>query len=212
MVSLVIGLIITVSTVSLILLSTLTLYRIDAAALPHWIGIWSSLACFFLSVIIYRLVRCAAKQANSPAMHSHASHIHTDLLSNLVVILAILVGEAGFKEADAIIAILEGIEILYECAKMMHKAYSHLMDAAVFDPEIQTIRTLLSQNPAVVAVSDIKGKHVGRGVSLDIELILDGRWTIAECNAAVRELEHSLKRKIAHLHSVFIHYHPAAEI
>jgi divalent metal cation (Fe/Co/Zn/Cd) transporter len=128
------------------------------------------------------------------------------------VIMAIIVGEAGFEEADAVIAILEGIEILVECAVMIYKAYSHLMDAAVFGPQVETVRAVLSQNPAVIAVSDVKGKHVGRGVSLDIEVILDGGQTIAECNATVKELEGSLRRKIAHLHSVFIHYHPAVEI
>jgi len=153
-------------------------------------------------------VRCAAKQANSPAMSSHAHHVHTDAYSNLCVVLAILIGEAGFKEADAIIAILEGMQILYECVNMMRKSFGHLMDAALAVSQVETIRALLAENPAVIRVDDIKGKHVGRGLSLDIEILLDGRRTIAECSATVRELERSLRRRIAHLQGVLIHYQP----
>jgi len=211
-ISLGIGLIIAISTVSLIALSTLTLWRIDATALPHWIAIWSSLACFFLSMIVYRLVRCAAEQSNSPALEAHAHHVFTDSTSNLVVIVAVLVGEAGFKEADSIIAILEGLQILYECVGMIRAACGHLMDKAL--PVVQTgaVREFLLRNPAVLDVGDIKGKHVGRGISYDVEVIFEGERSISECNAIVRELERSMAGQVAHLHSVFIHYHPVREV
>jgi cation diffusion facilitator family transporter len=206
-VSLLISLLVLLGTVAVLLVSTFSLFRMDLQPL-HWIGLWASLACLCLSQIVYRLVICAGKQSNSPAMITHAKHVRLDSISTIAVIVAILAAEVGFRQLDSIIAILEAVHILFECSKMMHRSINRLMDASIDKEYVGRIHTIVSQDPNVRAVTDIKGKHSGRGISLDIEILLDGRQKIGDCNETVRALKKAVRRDVSGVESVHIHYHP----
>jgi cation diffusion facilitator family transporter len=207
-ISLLIGLIVLVGAGYLSLVSALSLYSANEMALPHWIGIWAALACLSLNHIVYRLVVCVAERTGSLALASHSKHIRLDSISSIAVIIAILAAEVGLRELDAIIAIVEGVHVFHECAKMMHKSIQNLMDANIGEDRIESIEAVIRGNPNVVGVRDVKGMHTGRGLRLDIELLLDGGQTIEECNETVGAIEATLKSKIARLSGVSIHYHP----
>lgn len=207
LVSLLISLLVLLGTVAVLLVSTFSLFRMDLQPL-HWIGLWASLACLCLSQIVYRLVICAGKQSNSPAMITHAKHVRLDSISTIAVIVAILAAEVGFRQLDSIIAILEAVHILFECSKMMHRSINRLMDASIDEEYVGRIHTIVSQDPNVRDVTDIKGKHSGRGISLDIEILLDGRQKIGDCNETVRALKKAVRRDVSGVESVHIHYHP----
>jgi cation diffusion facilitator family transporter len=184
-----------------------SLFRMDLRPL-HWIGLWASLACLCLSQIVYRLILCAGKQSDSPAMIAHAKHVRLDSVSTIAVIVAILAAEVGFRQLDSIIAILEAVHVLFECSKMMHRAINRLMDASIDEEYLDRIQTIVSRDRHVRDVTDIKGKHSGRGISLDIEILLDERRKIADCNETVRALKKTIRREIGGVESVHIHYHP----
>lgn len=207
LVSLFISLIVLVGTVALLLISTFSLYRVDMRPL-HWIGVWASLACLCLNNIVYRLVVCAGQESHSPAMLAHAKHVRLDSISNIAVIVAIVCAEAGFQQVDPVIAILEASHVLFESSKMIYKTINQLMDASVAQEHLEAVRGVVSQNPDVKAVRDIKGMHAGRGISLDIEILLDGRRRIADCNETVRALEESIRNHVVGVDNVRIHFHP----
>ena len=206
-VGLLIGLIILLGTVAVILVSAFSLFRVDLQPL-HWIGLWASLACLCLSQIVYRLLVCAGKQTNSSAMAAHARHVRLDSISNMAVVFAILAAEVGFREVDAIIAILEAVHVLYECSKMTHHSINNLMDASIDEEYVETIYSIAARDPNVKQITDIKGKHSGRGMSLDIEVLLDGHLKIGDCNATVSALKKAILNCAAGIESVHIHYHP----
>jgi len=207
LVTLLISLIVLLGTVLLLLASTFSLYSVDLRPL-HWIGIWASLASLCLSHIVYRLVVCAGKQTHSAAMTAHAKHVRLDSVSNIAVIVAIGAAEIGFQQVDPLIAILEAIHILFECSKMMHKAINQLMDGAIGRERLVEARAIVADHPSVKAIKAIKGKHSGRGLSLDIEIMFDGRSRIGECKATVRALEEAIKRGMAGVDAVNIRYRP----
>lgn len=205
--SLLISLIVLVGTVALLLFSTLSLYDMNIQPL-HWIGVWASVACICLSHIVYRHVVCAGRRSHSPAMMAHAKHVRLDSISNIAVIVAIAAAEMGFQRVDAIIAILEAIHVLFECLKMMHRAITHLMDVSINEEHLDRIRAIVARDQNVKGVRGIKGKHSGRGISLDIDIWLEGRRKIEDCNATVRMLIESIRSDIAGVQSVNIEYHP----
>lgn len=205
-VSLLISLIILLGTVAVILVSAFSLLRVDLQPL-HWIGLWASLACLCLSQIVYRLLVCVGKQTNSPAMAAHARHVRLDSISNIAVVIAILAAEVGYREVDAIIAIFEAVHVLFECSKMLHRAINNLMDASIDEEFAETIHSIVARDPNVKQVRDIKGKHLGRGISLDIEVLLDGHMKIWECNDTVEALKKAIRRGVAGIENIQIHYH-----
>ncbi len=208
LISLLISLIVLVGTVALLLISTFSLYQVDIQPL-HWIGVWASLACLCLNHIVYRLVVCAGRQSHSPAMVAHAKHVRLDSLSNVAVIVAIVAAEAGFREVDPVIAILEAIHVLFESSRMLHQAINRLMDASIDGAHLDNIRAIVAQEPNVKDVRDIRGKHSGRGISLDIEILLDGHSKIGDCNATVRTLEEFIRSEVVGVDSIRIHYRPS---
>jgi len=206
-ISFIISAIIFNSTLTLIWFSVVSLYNIDMIP-PHWIGIWASIACVSLSMIVYRMLICSAVQSDSPAMTTHAKHMRMDTLSNFAVIVAIGAAEAGFSRADSVIAILESTIILYESTKMGLKAISFLMDKSIGKEHLAEIHDIVARDSNVKAVTSIKGKSTGRGISLDIEIMLDPNMTIEECNAASGAIRRTLMGKVQRVHSVHIRYVP----
>lgn len=207
LVSLLISVIVVVGTLALLLVSAMSLYDTNMVPL-HWIGIWASVACICVSQIIYRLVICVGQQTDSPATMAHAKHVRLDSISNVAVIVAIAAAELGFHWLDPVIAIVEAIHVLYECSKMIHKDVNFLMDKSIAEEESETIRRLILRDPDVKEVTDIKGTRYGQGISLDIEIQLDGKRKIGDCNATVRLLEATLKNDMASVDSIYVHYHP----
>lgn len=205
--SLLISLIVLVGTAMLLLVSTLSLYQVNVQRL-HWIGIWASLACICLSHIVYRHVVCAGRQSDSPAMLAHAKHIRLDSISNIAVIVAIVAAEAGLHQVDAVIAILEATHVLFECSKLMHRAINRLIDTSIDADRLNRVRAILAQNQRVKAVRGVKGKHSGRGISLDIDIFLDGHSKIQDCDETVRGLKRSIRSDMPVVQSVSIEYHP----
>ena len=207
LVSLFISTLVLVGTIALILTSTFSLYNVDMAPL-HWIGVWASLACLCLSEIVSGLMACCAKRSKSPAMAAHVKHMNLDTISNIAVIVAIVADEAGFPMVDPLIAILEGVHILYECSRMVHRSVSQLMDKSIARDILEEVRTVVSTNPDVMAITGLKGKHSGYGVALDMEIKLDGSRTVGDCRMTCKALEQCIRVAMPDVSSVDIHYRP----
>ncbi len=122
-----------------------------------------------------------------------------------------LAAEAGFPQLDPIIAILEALHILYECSKMMHRSANGLMDASIGDVRLDKVRTVVARDPNVKLIRDVRGKHSGRGINLDIEVLLDGQLKIDQCNTTVKAIEDALRSDMVGVHDVNIHYHPCPD-
>jgi cation diffusion facilitator family transporter len=206
LVSLCISVIVLVGTSALILASTFSLYKLDMSPL-HWIGVWASLACLCLTEIVSRLMSCCAKHSKSPAMAAHVKHMNLDTISDIAVIVAIVADEAGFSMVDPLIALAEGIHILYECSAMIHRSVSQLMDRSIPRDVLEEVRAVISTNPEVKAIADLKGRHSGYGVALDIGIELDGSRTVGDARTIVAALEQSIQAAMPNVASVDIHYH-----
>lgn len=204
-----ISLVVLIGAVALLVVSTYSLYSVGMQRL-HWIGIWASVACLALNEIVYRLVVCAGTRAHSPAMKAHAKHVLADSFSDYAVIVGIGAAELGFQHVDPAIAVIEGVHILFVCAAMMHKAVGHLMDASIGQTRLEAIYAILSKNPEIMEIRDVKGKQSGRGVSLDIEIALEGSRKIAECNTTVRDVEKAIRDDVTGVDTVHVHYHPCS--
>jgi cation diffusion facilitator family transporter len=208
--SLCISFIVLGGTIALILVSTFSLYHVDMSPL-HWIGVWASLACICLSEIVSRLMSCCAKHSKSPAMAAHVKHMNIDTISDFAVIIAIVADEAGFPMLDPIIAIVEGVHILYECSKMINRSVGQLMDRSMSDDTLEQVRTIITQNPQIRSITDLKSRHSGYGVILDVGVALDGSQTVGEARAICAELERILLSTVDNVNSIHIHYRASRE-
>ncbi len=206
LVSLSISLIVLGGTIALILVSTFSLYKIDMAPL-HWIGVWASLAAICLSEIVSRLMACCAKHSKSPAVAAHVKHMNLDTISDIAVIIAIVADEAGYPMVDPIIALLEGIHILYECSGMIHRSVNQLMDRSLAGDVLEQVRAVILTNPEVRAITDLKGRHSGYGVALDIGVEFDGSRNVGDARTTATALEQSIRAAMPNVASVAIHYH-----
>ena len=110
--------------------------------------------------------------------------------------------EAGLDRVDPVIALLESVHVHSECAKIMLREVSQLMDVAIGGGHLQQVRDIVSGNPDVREVGDVKGRHSGRGISLDIEVKLDGRRTVRESYATVREVQALIRDSIAQVQEI----------
>ncbi|KKL10124.1 hypothetical protein LCGC14_2558970, partial [marine sediment metagenome] len=152
--------------------------------------------------VIYRYNICAVKHINSPALVAHAKHHRADAISSVAVAVAIGGSVMGYHFLDAIVAVFEAGHLLLVSAEILHKGGSGLMDCAIKDSDVSSIREVLSAMSDVTEVKDIKTRQIGRNVWIDLYVSLPANKTIMEVHSISGEICERIAGRVEHLGNV----------
>ncbi len=169
---------------------------------PHWAALGAAIISLFANEIIYRYNICAVRHMNSPALLAHAKHHRADAISSLAVVVAIIGSAMGYRFLDALVAVFEGCHLILVSADILYQGGSGLIDRAIEETDVASIRRVLSDIPDVREIRNIKTRQIGRSVWVDLYVCLPGERTIAEVNAISGRIRQGIKRKIEHLGNV----------
>ncbi|WP_297454739.1 cation diffusion facilitator family transporter [Persephonella sp.] len=163
-----------------------------------------------ITTLIYsRLEMKAAKELNSPVLKADAEHIWADFLSSVVVVIGLIGTYLGYnldKYAAAIVALF----IFHSGWDIFKSGLKVLLDVSLDKEELEKIKKIIYENPAVVDIKHIRGRVAGSFKFLDIELLLHN-YSLRETHRIVDEIEKKLKTEIPNIDSVFIHYEPVRQ-
>lgn len=166
---------------------------------PHWAALVAAAISVFANEAIYRFNLCGQKQIHSPVILAHGKHHRADAISSLAALVAIIGGMLGYRYLDALVAVFEAGHLIIVSAEILHQGGSGLIDRAITDNEISSIRCTVSDIPAVQSIRDIKTRQIGRRVWVDLYVALPGDRTIAEVNTISGQIRHLLGKNIKHL-------------
>lgn len=156
----------------------------------------------------------AAKKYNSQALEADALHFSTDIWSSSVVILGLLCvkvsqwfpGLAFLHLADSIAAILVGLIVVYVSIQLGTRTVQALLDVAPTGIEKKII-SAVEILPGVTDCHNVRLRHSGPQVFVDIHVLLDGNQTLKEAHSLTEEIERIIQELVPNV-DVVVHPEP----
>ena len=150
-----------------------------------------------------------AKTTNSPSLTADSRHFQTDVLSSAVVLIALAGSRLGWP-LDRIGAAVVVIFIARAGWELLADGMRVLLDASLDVETLTRVRGLMEDEPAVAAVKSLTGRNAGRYRFLEAEVTLRTH-DLDKAHAVSQRLEEDIRREIAHVDRVLIHYEPTAK-
>lgn len=162
-----------------------------------------------LSYIIYK----QGKREGSPILISHATHLITDVITTLGVILGIFIvylTELWF--IDPIIAVIISINILYLGYKILKDSVNSLLDVSLSKDRIEELieiinETIRNKHNNKIIIKNFKSRKAGRKSFIEFDLLVPGHISVQDAHDLCDEIEKRIQNKYPEI-SVLIHVEP----
>ncbi|EHT4847715.1 cation transporter [Listeria monocytogenes] len=184
---------------------------------PHEIrfpalGIMVMLFGAIVNIIVSRIIKKAADEANSVAMKSNALHLYTDVFTSLGIALSLfLVYITGWLWLDPVIAILTAFYIMYEAYKLLKESFPPLMDKRLSADEEEAIKQIiLTHKTKFIEFHDFRSRRAGAEEYIDFHLVVSSSMTIESAHSLCDEIESEIMNFYSKA-EVLIHLEPEEE-
>lgn len=149
------------------------------------------------AVWAFALIR-AGQAERSPALVADGRHILVDVVSSGGVLVGLgLALATGWLAADAILAMLVGLNVLNEGRKVIASSVGGLMDVAVDPAEAARIHAVIRDSAGgAIEVHDIKTRHAGPATFIEFHMVVDGGMTVLESHAICDRVENALRAAV----------------
>lgn len=149
------------------------------------------------------------RRLRSPALVADGKHLLTDVVSSGGVLLGVgLAMATGWSILDPALAMLVGVNILWSGWKVMASSVSGLLDEAVPEKTLVTIRDIISDKASgALEAHDLRTRHAGAVTFIDFHLVVDGQTTVSDAHDICDRVEASLKAKLPDA-QITIHVEP----
>lgn len=169
----------------------------------------AAVVAFFSAIVLFGVHRynlSLAKQTKSLALKAAAKDNLADALISLGATLGVLFAYFRLPWMDTVLALLIAGLIVRTAVQIFLDATHQLSDG--FPPQlVESYELTIEQFTEVREVREIKGRHLGNHVMLDVTIAVDGELTVDAAHALCDEIERELDTKHA-VDSVHIHIEP----
>ncbi|MDO9245380.1 MAG: cation diffusion facilitator family transporter [Phenylobacterium sp.] len=148
------------------------------------------------------------KQTNSVAVSGDRAHYLTDVASNLIALLGI--GAAallGFNSLDAIAGLIVAALLLWAAIGVFREASGQLMDHELPDADRARIVELVSQDPRLSDVHQLRTRASGPFIHMQMHVDIDPALTLEAAHRLIVEAETRILAEFPHA-DILIHADP----
>lgn len=161
-----------------------------------------------------RVLARAAKKFNSQALEADALHFQTDVWSSAVVILGLLSVKCSewfpsvgwLRKADAIAALGVSVIVMWISWELGRRTVDALLDSAPAGMEARILEAV-SAVPGVHDCHNVRARHSGPSLFIDLHVLVDGNQTLFEAHALTEVIE-GVIQEIAPGADVTVHPEP----
>ncbi|MRU16780.1 cation transporter [Roseovarius sp. A21] len=151
------------------------------------------------------------RRHRSPALVADGKHLMTDVVSSVGVLVGfVLAFASGWWWLDPVMAALVALNILWSGWTVIKGSLSGLMDEAVSDEEMATIRRVISLSASdddALEAHDLRTRHAGQVTFIDFHLVMPGETTVEAAHNLCDRIEAALMEALPDAR-VTIHVEP----
>ena len=149
------------------------------------------------------------RRHKSPALVADGHHLFSDVVSSGAVVLGVLLAViTGWYVLDPLLASLVALNILWSGWKVVKSSLSGLLDEAVPDDMLASMRSIISAAATgAIEVHDLKTRHAGKMTFVDFHLVVPGAISVSEAHEICDKIEQAIKEEFGDV-TVTIHVEP----
>jgi cation diffusion facilitator family transporter len=152
----------------------------ETIATVHIAALWVAAAALTAKELLFRYMLAVAKKVKSSMLVANAWHARSDAASSLVVAVGIIGNLLGYPILDPIAAAIVGFMVTKMGWSFGWDALHDLMDRAVDDAEVQSIRSTLMGTHGISNVHDVRTRKMGDMIVVDAHLEVDATLSVEQ--------------------------------
>jgi len=159
-----------------------------------------------IGLVLYQ--RQVVRRTGSIAITADELHYRSDLVLNLSVIAALVLGSAlDIPILDPLFGAAIGVWIVYSAVRLARLSLIQLMDHELPDDEREKIRAIAQSHPDVVAAHDLRTRIAGPTSFIQIHIEMNGTLSLIRAHEISDEVEAELRAAYPNA-EVIIHQDP----
>lgn len=146
------------------------------------------------------------QETGSPSLVADARHIWTDMLSSVVILVSLLGSALGFA-VDRYAALVVVAFIGRAAFIILLNSVRVLLDASLDHASMNRIREIVTADPRVVNINELRARNAGRYKFVELDLTLRVR-ELERGHLVSEEIKQRIKKGLENVDHVLIHYEP----
>lgn len=173
---------------------------------PAGIAVMTLSIVVTIGLVLYQ--RYVVRRTGSIAITADELHYRSDLVLNLSVIAALVLGSALDQPIlDPLFGAAIGVWIVYSAVRLARLSLFQLMDHELPDDEREKIREIAQSHPDVVAAHDLRTRIAGPTAFIQLHIEMDGTMSLERAHEISDEVEAKLRAAYPNA-EVIIHQDP----
>lgn len=156
-------------------------------------GIAVMVVSVVMTLALVAFQRYVLKRTASQAIAADRLHYVTDLLSNSVVLAALLMASYGWHSADAWLALGLAVWILKSAFDIGKEAVNTLMDKALPHGQTEAVRAAALNVPQVRGVHDLKTRQSGAQVFVQLHIDVSAAASLEEAHETAKAVAANIR-------------------
>lgn len=173
------------------------------------LGLVVMIISIIATLILISFQRYVAKRTNSQAILADSAHYVVDILTNGSIILSLFVVRYfDFQWFDPLTAIFISLYLLYNAYDLAREAIATLLDRELSDDIRSQIQELVTSEPFVCGLHDLRTHDLGGSYMFEFHLELDGSLSLCQAHKYSDIVSAKLRKAFPHA-QVIIHQDPS---
>lgn len=193
-------------------LSAWNVLRAGDIQIPTTLALWATIVSILVKETLYRYVNTIGKRLNSTALLAEAWHHRSDAISSVAALIGVTGALLGFPAFDAIAGMAVALLIGHMGVKLYVQSVRELIDEAPKDTTVDSIRAEALKTPGVLTVNEVKARHNGPVVLVDLKLCVNRFLTVEEGHKIASQAKQNILEAIEEVDNVLVHVNPCHHV
>lgn len=141
--------------------------------------VWIAIGSALLMLAVYTFNNSIARKIKSSALKASAKDNLADALTSLLTAGAIFTSQFNLYWLDGLMALIVGLIIIKAGWEIFAESTFALSDG-FSAADIERYQTTINKVPGVLAIKDLRGRHYGPHVYLDVTILVDPNLSVRD--------------------------------
>jgi len=175
---------------------------------PGFVALFAAVATIVIKETMYQFTKRSAKKANSPSLNAMAWDHRSDELSALGVIIGIGGAMLGIVVLEPIASLIICFFILNVAFRIIKVGFSQVVDQAADASVIEAIKEIVSLDPDIKSLDDLKTRIFGAKLYVDMEIAVTPTLSVKNGHAIAERLHDAIEELVPNVKHCMIHVNP----
>jgi cation diffusion facilitator family transporter len=163
------------------------------------------------ALVVGIYVSRVGKKTASLAMQSNGQHLRVDAITSAGVLVSLAITSiTGWRQADAVTAIILAIWIGFNSWLLAKQAFDQLIDRRLPADEVRKIRQIVAGHQGIIGCHRLRSRLAGNVRYIDMHVVVPNELTVVEAHELADHLEKQIATELSPA-QVVIHVDPYDE-